>query len=229
MMELFTETIREVFSRGQVTFDPTVQGIQVPKEEYEMMEIIGYTYKLTGWEDIVKALKWWSERFNKKHISYDVANQWAIDMTFPNNPDTFWKGVMDDYWQKFSIYSKVGRFEYTYGERIYPYLTQLLNDIKRNPAGRGHFISVWYPNDVTVTWRRPCTIGYQFMWRQPKGYMLIYQRSCDLVNFFPLDVAKAILFGSWVFRACDLQLTHIVHFIGSLHAYKVDVPKDLQW
>jgi len=229
MMDLFSETIREVFSRGQTSFDPTVQGVKVPKEEYEMMELIGYAYKLTGWNDMKEALTWWREKFKKNHISITTAKGWAVDMLFPSNPDYWWRNVMDEYWNKFSIYGKVGRFEYTYGERISPYLNQLFTSIKRNPAGRGNFISVWYPTDTGVTWRKPCTIGYQFIWREPKGYMLVYQRSCDLVNFFPLDISKAILFGDWVFRSCGLKLTHVVHFIGSLHAYKIDVPPELKW
>ena len=227
--DLFSETVREVFARGQITFDPTVQGIVVPREEYEMKEIVGYAYKLTGWEDMPEALEWWSRKFNKKFVSYETAKKWAEDMMKPANPDQWWREVMEEYWQKFSIYGKVGRFEYTYGERIYSYLSQLIEDIKRNPYGRGHFIAVWYPHDTGVTWRRPCTIGYQFIWREPRGYLIVYQRSCDLVNFFPLDVAKAILFGERVFKQAGLELTNLIHFIGSLHAYKIDVPPDLRW
>lgn len=227
--DLFSETIREVFSRGQITFDPTVQGIIVPREEYEMMEIIGYAYKLTDWSDLCEALDWWRERFNKKFISCETVTKWAEEMMKPTNPDTWWRGTMDEYWNKFSIYSKTGRFEYTYGERIAPWIPMLINDIKRNPHGRGHFLTVWYPHDIGVTWRRPCTIGYQFIWRQPRGYVIVYQRSCDLVNFFPLDVGKALIFSEKIFKQAGLYLTSLVHFIGSLHAYKVDVPGDLKW
>jgi len=229
MKELLSETVREVFSRGQLTFDPTVQGTKVPREEYEMKEIIGYAYKLTSWEDMKEALDWWRDKFNKKFITYENARKWAEEMAKPINPDTWWKGTMEDYWNKFSAYGKLGKFEYTYGERIYPYLAQLIENIKKNPHGRGNFISVWYPHDASIPWRKPCTIGYQFIWREPKGYVIVYQRSCDLVNFFPLDVAKAILFGEKVFSSAGLTLTHLVHFIGSLHAYKVDVPEELQW
>jgi thymidylate synthase len=229
LKDLFTETVREVFARGQITFDPTVQGIRVPREEYEMKEIIGYAYKLTDWYDMVDALEWWRVSFNKEFVSYDTALKWSEDMMKPINPDQWWRGAMDEYWSKFSTYGKVGRFEYTYGERIYPYLHQLIEDMKRNPYGRGHFIAVWYPHDTGVSWRRPCTIGYQFIWREPRGYLIAYQRSCDLVNFFPLDVAKAILFGDRVFQKAGLRMTHFIHFIGSLHAYKIDVPEHLKW
>jgi thymidylate synthase len=229
MTELFSETTRELFARGQTAFDPTVQGFEVPREEYEMKELIGYAYKLTSWHDMKEALEWISKRLNKPHISFATARKWSADMFNPKNPDSWWEGVMDDYWKEFSFYGKVGKFEYTYGQRLAPYVQDLISNIVKNPSGRGHFISVWYPTDIQVSWRKPCTLGYQFIWREKRGYIVVYQRSCDFVNFFALDVAKAILFGENVMEKAGLKLTHLIHFIGSLHAYRVDVPPDLRW
>lgn len=229
VIDLFTETVRELFARGQTSYDPTVQGIKVPREEYEMMELIGYSYKLTIWSDLCMAMDWWRERFNRRWVSCDTAKRWAKSMMEDSNPDDWWKGVMDEYWYKFSSYPVFGRFEYTYGERLAPQIERLISHMMENPGGKGHFIAVWHPTDTGMKWRKPCTIGYQFLWRDGRGYIVVYQRSLDLVNFFPLDVAKAIFFGEEIMKRAGMKLTHLIHFIGSLHAYKADVPSDLRW
>jgi thymidylate synthase len=229
MMELFSETVREVFARGQESFDPTVQGTEVSRDEYEMKELIGYAYKLTRWSDMEQAMIWWREKFKKNHVSIDAARRWSEDMFSPRNPDLWWNGLMNGYWKKFSIYGKIGKFEYTYGERLAPFIDALIWKMRSNPNGRGHLISVWYHTDILNSYRKPCTIGYQFIWREPRGFMIVYQRSCDLINFFPLDVAKAILFGEKIFKMAGLTLTNLIHFIGSLHCYKIDVPGELRW
>jgi len=228
--DCFTETVREVFSRGLTAFDPTVQG-KVVGPEYEMKELIGYAYKLKRFDDLKEALDWWRQEFKRDWVSLEVAKKWADDMFRPDNPDSWWRGTsMEEYWMKFSTLGELGRFEYTYGERLCPQLGALIEKIRANPAGKGHFITVWYQHDISSFYqRKPCTIGYQFILRPERNVLVVYQRSCDLVNFFPMDVAKAILFGQRVFAMVGRQLDEMIHFIGSLHAYKIDVPPQWRW
>lgn len=227
--ELLSETCRELFARGQIAYDPSVQGLPAPRETHEMKEIVGYAYKLTGWSDMEEAMDEFSREFKKPHVKFEVAKRWVRDMRSVKNPDDWWKGFMDDYWEKYSLLPVWGRFEYTYGERLEPLRKGAVDKLRSNPFSRGAVLPVYYPSDVFQRVRVPCTLAYQFLIRPPRGYLIIYQRSCDFVNFFALDVAKAILYAEELLSEVGYKLTTVTHFIGSLHAYRVDVPERWRW
>jgi thymidylate synthase len=238
---MLNETIREVFSRGRVVYDPTMQGKRVEGEEFEQKEIIGYAYTVVVTrhlhDDLRDMMKYAEEVFKKDWLTVKTGNQWFHEMVSTvKNPDEWWKGTgLEKYWKEFGL-EEDGRFSYTYGERLSVTIPQLIRCMKRNKYMRGAVATVYESSrDLTNMGKRrtPCTIAYQFLVRNEVGEdiltTLVYQRSCDLVNFFALDVYKAARLGEYVANNVGAKFKYFIHFIGSLHAYKRDVPSDRQW
>jgi thymidylate synthase len=244
LKEALNETIREVFSRGSIVFDKTVQGKEVSREEYESIEILNYSYKVlninkNGIEELIREGK---KIFGDK-IDYTTLEKWSNEMINScNNPDSWFIGnkYFEEYFNKFGLEELLDRkkFSYTYSQRI-NYFNQiefLIKKLKSNPYSRGAFINIWNSEDLKnslLGMRVPCTIGYHFYIRKEydkdKLNLTIFQRSCDLVNFFVYDLGKAALLLLEIGKRLNIEVGYIVHHITSLHAYKKDVPKDRRW
>jgi len=249
LRDCLNETIRELFSRGQLQFDPTVQGKKVIRDEYETKELLNYNYMYTPLPqttiptEIELMLKDARTIFKRDQHQYKIAFSWFQSFFNKTKADTWWKSskFLSKYWKKFNaINPSDNTFSYTYGERISSNISKAILKLHENPSSRAVYIPVWSPTDLTnslANKRVPCTLGYQLYIRQRELNMIIYQRSCDLVNFFPLDISKAILLQLYVLRELNknsnqkLPLTFgsTYHYILSLHAYKVDVPDDRKW
>jgi len=236
-VDLINETTREVFSRGVIVFDKTVQGKIVGREEYEQKELIGYSYRLTNFNDKVEMLDWARKTFNKSFLNKEIAEAWFKDFFNTNNPDSWWiqNEELKKYWEEFGI-EEDGKFSYTYGQRLndFDQLNNLIKRLKLNLYSRGSIVYVGGREDCSMINRRiPCTIAYQFLVRKDynkdKVNLIVYQRSCDLVNFFALDVYKAIRLLEYISNKLNLEPGFMIHFIGSLHCYKKDVPEDRRW
>jgi len=231
-MEVVSETVREVFSRGEIVFDKTVQGKVVKKDEgYEQREILNYSYKLLDLSDssLDQGCKEARQIFDKSYISLTTATKWFVDFFSDENPDSWWKDspYLTKYWENFGI-EKNGRMSYCYGLRVKDQIPLVIKKLKANQQARGAVISVWDRNDMQLSLesrRVPCTLDYQFLIRDDELSMVISQRSCDLVHFFTLDFCKAALLGRYIAKEVGVNMGYLVHNLCSLHAYRKDVPE----
>lgn len=237
--EMYEETFREIWKRGQTIFDKTVQGKVMDEGNYEQKEIINYSYMLTQPSDegmaIMLALA--KEKFNKEHLQIKVGKVWFNDMVKNNTLKEKWWGMTQytkKYYDKFCSEDRQGNAAYSYGERIIPKLDGVIRRLKGNIYSRGAQINVIQNKDVNRIGRRvPCTNVYHFMARPTldgdKLNLIIDQRSCDAVNFFPLDLYKAYLLLDYVAKSVSVKPGYIIHNIHSLHVYKLDVPEEYKW
>jgi len=233
-VEMISETTRELFSRGERVFDPTRQGRPVSVEQ---VEIIGYAYRLTSFHDLDKMMEWAFRNFGKDHLRPEVGEKWFRELIspLPCNPDSWWQGTcMEEYWKKYGL-REDGKFDYTYSERLYNKLPKVIEALKKNPFMRGAILAVYDRNlDVPGSGKRtPCTIAYHFIARryafETRLNLICFQRSCDLIMFFPLDVYKAVRLLFYVAEQVGMPAGHFIHFISSLHAYVDEVPNHLRW
>jgi len=238
-LDLINETTREVFARGQLTFDKTVQGVEVDRENYEAKELLGYCYTVSGLSnDLDAMLVWARDTFYREHLCSEIGEAWFQDMLVDKNPDDWWRksGFLTDYWTRFGLHHD-GTFSYTYGERIADNIDYIVQKLQKNLYSRGAVLGVWDwrgdPKRTICGLRIPCTISYHFVVRKDldgdKMHLFVYQRSCDLVNFFALDVFKAILLLRHVASRVGVMVGSLTHYIDSLHAYIIDVPDDKKW
>ena len=245
LTDALNETIRELFSRGQLQFDSTVQGKIVTKDKFEMKELFNYNYMYTPIpgtvipneiEDMLKIAK---SIFNRDQHQYNIAFKWFKSFFNPSMYDTWWESskFLSKYWLSSNAISHHS-FSYTYGERLWDGIPIVIEKLQDNPSSRGAYLPVWYGYDLMSSrlhQRVPCTIGYQFYIRNKELSLNIYQRSCDLVNFYPLDISKAVLLQLYILRELTkdnnkhLTFGSTTHYISSLHAYKIDVPENRKW
>lgn len=233
---MYEETFREIFKRGQTVFDKTVQGKIVSEVEFEQKEIVGYSYMLTGFEDIDDMMLLAKNTYEKEHMSPRVAEIWFNDMISNASLHEEWWGETEytqDYFKKFCDEGG-DQASYSYGERIVPQIESLLARLKGNLYSRGAIINVWDSRDVSRIGRRvPCTLAYHFMVRKTidgdRMNLIVSQRSCDMINFFPLDIYKSYLFLKYVAKAIGVEPGYIIHNINSAHVYKKDIPERYTW
>jgi thymidylate synthase len=127
-----------------------------------------------------------------------------------------------------------GNASYSYGERIIPQLQSLITKFKKNRYSRGAVITMPSLDDINKVGRRvPCTSSYHFICRPTingdKLNLIITQRSCDAINFFPLDFAKAVFFLNHIAKETGIDIGYIIMSISSLHIYAKDCPEVYKW
>jgi len=234
---MLNETVRELFARGQSVKDKTIQGKIVTDKGYDQREIIGYSYRLNKFDDIDEMMNLAKKYFNKEHLEPEFGKAWFDDMIHnPTLRDTWWEKSKDlsAYWKEFGL-NKYDNFDYSYGERLICQLDKLIERLKGNLYSRGAQITVWYPKDIGMIGKRvPCSTVFQFLARKTVDNgdqlnMILTQRSCDTINFFTLDVYKAVLLLKHIAKEIDVNVGYLIHNIGSLHCYAKDVPKDRTW
>ena len=231
------ETVREVFSRGMIAFDPTVQGIRVEEKEYSAKELIGYTYSILDGSDKEKLIWWAKQHFPFYDATLEWAEAWFRDRVSGKylNPEPSVK-LRWNYWKAFAD-AFDGRFAYTYPERMCYQLEPLVEKLRGNRYMRGAMLAIWDPHkDVrSMGVRRvPCSISYHFLIRNEAGVdkmrLIYYIRSQDLVNHFPSDVYCALRLQEWMAeKVGDCELGPFISYVDSLHCYRKDVLPDRQW
>ena len=237
-VEMINEVTRDLFARGIVSFDPTVQAIDVRlhRDRYEMKELVGYAYTLLDGSDKAKMIEWARKNFKECDITVEWAEAWFKDRISGEalNPEPSYK-LRETYWNRYL--QPNGKFSYTYSGRMAIWLENVIGLLKLNPYRRGACLSIWDGvTDIVHLARHertPCSMYYQFLIRpilEQDTLAIIYtMRSCDLIKHFPSDVYCAIRLGEYVSEEVGVEFGGLIHFIGSLHAYKKDVDPSRQW
>ncbi len=235
-IEMLDETYREIWKRGQTIFDSTVQGKVVDIKDFERKEILFYNFRVDNFEDLKAMLDKARDKFGKQHHTMEAAETWFKDMTENDTLTEKWWQLTDytkKYFQDFCDEGN-GCASYSYGERIMPQLPFLFEKLKKNKYSTGAIITMPTPDDIKMIGRRvPCTTAYHFICRPTlqgdKLNLIILQRSCDAINFFPLDFAKAVFFLKYIAKKTELGVGTITMSINSLHVYARDVLEEYKW
>jgi thymidylate synthase len=233
---VMNETVREVFSRGSIYSDPTRQGKLVEGKEAETREILNYSFKLldVSVNEAKSAVYEAYKIFKKPHLTYEIGQRWFESFFNTENPSTWWCGsdYLVEYWKQYGL-EPDGTMAYEYGERIAPHIEGVIAKLKRNPNSRGAVLGIWNPEidlDASNSGRRsPCTLEYIFFVRDNTLCMTFNMRAQDLVNFFALDLVKAMLLQMHVANALRMKTGYLIENVVSLHAYYKDVPEENKW
>lgn len=236
VQEMFDETYREIWKRGQTIFDATVQGRQVSETAFEQKELIFYNFRVDNFDDIEIALAQLKQKFNKEHLTMNVANAWLKDMISNETMHENWWDETNYTKQYFKDFCDEGsgNASYSYGERLVPQIQHLIKRLKGNIYSRGAYLSMTNLEDAKNIGRRiPCSLGYHFMARPTmtgnKLNLVVLMRSCDAINFFPLDFTRAYLFLKYIAKEVGVDVGHVTMSINTLHIYKKDVLGEYKW
>ena len=98
-------------------------------------------------------------------------------------------------------------------------ITNLINQIKKNPDSRRLIVSAWNVADVDQMALPPCHTLFQFYVANGKLSCQLYQRSADTFLGVPFNIASYALLTMMVAQVCDLEVGDFVHAFGDAHLY----------
>jgi thymidylate synthase len=98
-------------------------------------------------------------------------------------------------------------------------ITNLIDQIKRNPDSRRLLVSAWNVADVENMALPPCHTMFQFYVANGKLSCQLYQRSADTFLGVPFNIASYALLTCMVAQVCGLEPGDFVHTFGDAHLY----------
>jgi thymidylate synthase len=98
-------------------------------------------------------------------------------------------------------------------------VTELIDQIKKNPDSRRLIISAWNVADLSKMALMPCHTIFQFYVAEGKLSCQLYQRSADVFLGVPFNIASYALLTLMIAQVCDLQPGEFIHTFGDVHIY----------
>ncbi len=98
-------------------------------------------------------------------------------------------------------------------------ITQVIEQIKKNPNSRRHIVSAWNVSDIDRMALPPCHTFFQFYVCNGRLDCQLYQRSADVALGVPFNIASYALLMSMVAMECNLTAGIFVHTLGDAHIY----------
>lgn len=221
--EAYEEVKRDLAEMGILVKPKTMQDKKVEgNEDYETKELQNYCYTILNAKssDITGVTQPWADAEFGERVFDPIRNN-----TVPINPGEAYK-LREDVWNE---YLHDGKMAYTYNERIW-YNKQIAKIVKRlaeDHDSRQLWLSIWNPgidpDKLGGISRVPCSLGYNFQYREGKLNIHYVMRSCDFSTHFTNDVYLAIRLLEYVAGACNMEVGNFTHTMFSLHVYKKDV------
>ena len=98
-------------------------------------------------------------------------------------------------------------------------ISNLINDIKRNPDSRRLIVSAWNVPYITQMALPPCHCLFQFYVADGKLSCQLYQRSADIFLGVPFNIASYALLTMMIAQVCGLKPGEFIHTLGDAHIY----------
>ncbi len=98
-------------------------------------------------------------------------------------------------------------------------ITQVIEQIKKNPDSRRHIVSAWNVADIDRMALPPCHTFFQFYVCNGRLDCQLYQRSADVALGVPFNISSYALLQSMVAIECGLTAGIFVHTLGDAHIY----------
>lgn len=217
--EAYEEIKRDLAEMGINVYPKTMQDKYIEgNEDYATKELQNYCYTILNAksEDVKPSSiqPWADEEFKERINPYGNVN-----------PGTAYK-LREEIWNE---YMHDGKFAYSYNERFFRnrQLDKIIARLQDDHDSRQLWLSVWDLNEdvdkLGGISRVPCSLGYNFQFREGKLNIHYVMRSCDFNTHFPNDVYLAIKLLEYVAERCDMKVGNFTHTMFSLHVYKKDV------
>lgn len=98
-------------------------------------------------------------------------------------------------------------------------ISQVIDQIKKNPDSRRLIVSAWNVGEVENMALPPCHSFFQFYVADGKLSCQLYQRSADIFLGVPFNIASYALLTMMIAQVCDLKPGDFVHTLGDAHLY----------
>ena len=98
-------------------------------------------------------------------------------------------------------------------------ISQVLDQIRKNPDSRRMIVSAWNVADLDKMALMPCHAFFQFYVAGGRLSCQLYQRSADMFLGVPFNIASYSLLTMMIAQVCGLKLGDFVHTFGDTHLY----------
>lgn len=98
-------------------------------------------------------------------------------------------------------------------------ISQVIEDIRKNPDSRRLIVSAWNVADIDRMRLPPCHCLFQFYVAEGKLSCQLYQRSCDVFIGVPFNIASYALLIMMVAQVCRLEPGEFIWTGGDVHLY----------
>jgi thymidylate synthase len=141
------------------------------------------------------------------------------------NGVSIWNEWADENGDLGPVYGKQWRNWEQKDGKVIDQVTELIEQIKKNPDSRRLIISAWNVGELSQMALMPCHTMFQFYVTPPVGgargrlSCQLYQRSADVFLGVPFNIASYALLTMMVAQVCGLQPGDFVHTFGDVHIY----------
>jgi len=130
-----------------------------------------------------------------------------------------WDAWADENGQLGPVYGHQWRSWTTRDGRVIDQITELIEQIKTNPASRRLIVNAWNVGDLDKMKLPPCHLLFQFYVNNGKLSCQLYQRSADVFLGVPFNIASYALLTLMVAQVTGLKPGDFVHTFGDAHIY----------
>lgn len=209
-MRQYLELMRHVYENGVTKEDRTgtgtrsVFGYQMRFDLNEGFPVV--TTKKLHLRSIIHELLWFLK--GDTNIKY-----------LHDNKVTIWDEWADDKGDLGPVYGYQWRSWPTADGHHIDQITQVIEQIKRNPDSRRLIVSAWNVGEIDNMALPPCHAFFQFYVAEGKLSCQLYQRSADIFLGVPFNIASYALLTLMVAQVTGLAPGEFVHTLGDAHLY----------
>lgn len=136
-----------------------------------------------------------------------------------DNKVSIWDEWADEKGNLGPVYGKQWRSWETADGRTIDQITNVVEQIKKNPNSRRLLVVAFNPGDVDKMALPPCHAFFQFYVANGKLSCQLYQRSADIFLGVPFNIASYALLTHMIAQVCNLDVGDFVHTLGDAHLY----------
>jgi thymidylate synthase len=136
-----------------------------------------------------------------------------------DNKVSIWDEWADENGNLGPVYGKQWRSWETTDGRTIDQITNVIEQIKKNPDSRRLLVIAFNPGDVEKMALPPCHAFFQFYVANGKLSCQLYQRSADIFLGVPFNIASYALLTHMIAQVCNLEVGDFVHTLGDAHLY----------
>jgi thymidylate synthase len=209
-MQQYQDLLKHILEKGTVKTDRTGTGT---------MSVFGYQMRFdlaTGFPLVT------TKKVHLKSIIYELL--WFLKgetniAYLKENGVSIWNEWADENGELGPVYGKQWRRWEGKDGKVVDQITDLIQQIKKNPDSRRLIVSAWNVAELSEMALMPCHSFFQFYVADGKLSCQLYQRSADVFLGVPFNIASYALLTLMVAQVCDLQPGDFVHSFGDVHIY----------
>jgi thymidylate synthase len=217
-MRAYLDQLRQILENGEKKEDRTgtgtisLFGMQARYDLREGFPLV--TTKKVLFNAVVRELIWFlkgsTNIHDDLHAHTPIWDAWA-------DPDGELGPIYGYQWRSWPRYVEAG--EGLYRKEHVDQITEVVNQIKKNPDSRRLIVSAWNVSDIPKMKLPPCHAFFQFYVVNGRLDLQLYQRSADMALGVPFNIASYALLLQMVAQECGLTPGIFTHTLGDAHIY----------